>query len=429
MLDANVALHFKRCDQINWQELCNLPATVGIDLLVCPTFLRELEKIRVEHRSESIRRRAADASRWISAWFKSRSEAEIRANVRLVFHERDPIAADFAKYNLSELVIDDWLIVTALVYADTFGIPLKVATVDGPLHLKLRYHDLEWLELPDDLRLPVEVDPRDQELRELKRKVAEEEARRPQLSLVFSDGDSKLELSRPKSPPLDPADVFIRKEMNDLRSKYSRLEYTPSSRQHLMFVFPPSKSDIDRYNDKLEKFFEAYEKHLQVTWIRKDFLRRATKVRLTIINSGQSVATDIDIEIGVPDNVEVWMADEIPEPGKEPKPPPIPEPAPAMGNFDIPSIFSAHHLRTFDDALRDVQPLSHSGPDVDNDRRVVKYWVKKLKHHRRYDFDPFILVFKQEEFFKNFNCSFEIHSAEMTAAESGRLDFIFSKGE
>ncbi|MGC2520442.1 MAG: hypothetical protein WA373_15200 [Burkholderiales bacterium] len=424
MLDANVALHFKRCDQISWQELCGVPASLGVDLIVCPTFLRELEKVRIEHRSESIRRRAADASRWVSDCFKSSSEAEIRPNVRLVFHERDPIPADFTKYNLSELVIDDWLIATALAYVESFGIPLKVATADGPLHLKLRYHHLEPVVLLDDLRLPAEIDPRDQELRDLRRKVAEEEARRPLLSLVFPDGRSRLELAKPQSPPLDPADVFVRKSMENLRSENSRLEYTPSLRQRSMLMFPPSKSDVDRYNAELEKFFKAYEKYSRATWIHKDFLRRAVEVRLTIVNSGQSVATDIDIEIRVPDDVQVWTPDEVPESVREPKPPPIPEPVPAMGNFNMPSFISGHHLRTFDDALRDVQPLSHSGPNVDDDRRLVKYWVKKLKHHRQHDFDPFILVFEHGAAFQNFNCSIEIHSAEMTAVESGRLDFI-----
>ena len=423
LLDANAVLHYKRADQIDWHKVCGVESATLIDLLVCPTLLRELEKVRVGHRVDAIRDRASALSRWLSETLQTDARVTLRSNVELIFVASDPTVADFRNHNLSELVTDDWLLATALAYSSKSSAAPTLVTADGPLLLKSRFHKLNAIRLPEELRLASTVDQREQELKVLRKQLAAEQSRKPDLVVSFRDGDTRLQIRKPDAVSLKPLDTFLSEAMQALRSRYSKLDYSGSPRQRLALLIPPSKFEIDKYNEELDTFFSKYEDHLDSKWTYLDLARRSFPVHLLLLNSGQAVASDIDIRLELPADISARAEPDLPEPDQEPIAPKLPEPRSAFSGYDLSSL-SDYSLRAFDHALRDSEPPTHSGPEMDADGKVVTFWARQLKHHREFELPSFFVVFESNESIRSFNCSVTIHAAEMADLRSARLDFV-----
>lgn len=54
-IDTNVALHYRRMDEIDWRQLTGADKVV---IVITPVFFRELDKQKVTNKSEKIRDRS-----------------------------------------------------------------------------------------------------------------------------------------------------------------------------------------------------------------------------------------------------------------------------------------------------------------------------------------------------------------------------------
>jgi hypothetical protein len=85
-LDSNTALHFKRPDQIDWQELTNSNQVV---LVAAPILHRELEQQKIHNPSRKLRERAGDYIKWLVQFVRD-PDREVRPGTKWLFFLSSP---------------------------------------------------------------------------------------------------------------------------------------------------------------------------------------------------------------------------------------------------------------------------------------------------------------------------------------------------
>jgi ATP-dependent DNA helicase RecG len=101
--EANVALHYRRCDEIDW---CALVGATEFELVLTTVLLREVEQQKDRGRG-AIQRRARKMASWWGGLHEN-GRGEIRPGVRVVPAPLEPeVGLDFAVHSLVPTVADD----------------------------------------------------------------------------------------------------------------------------------------------------------------------------------------------------------------------------------------------------------------------------------------------------------------------------------
>lgn len=366
-LDVNVALHFKRADQIDW---CALAGAAQVVLVVAPVFLDELEYQKVHNPSRKLRERADGSVNWLAQFL--RSPRSVRPGVTSSFLDHEP-HVDFAAHRLSPATADDQLIASVLDHLQTFTGRVSVATADIGLEVKLRARRIEPLLLPDDLRLPAEPDAVEKELQQTRQELARLKSRFPRLELSFDNGADRLELTfaAPPSAPSTPS-------LSETLAKYPPLAKpgSPPPRTGLpgigglagalagLQAFGLSAERIDRYNQD----------------------------------------------------------DDLPKRPEAPKPPQRPGGL-ELVRSDLSGGDPAGYL--FHRPLTDFKVPDLDGlPTVDMDRHQVRFSLRSLKHAFRQTFLPFHCRFPTRKAIRSFHVDFHVSAAELPEALTGQIHLI-----
>ncbi len=307
-IDTNVALHYRRMDEIDWRQLTGADKVV---IVITPVFFRELDKQKVTNKSEKIRDRAKKTVKWLWKCYSEGSNS-IRDGVTLHIVTHEP-EVDFKYHNLSNDVADDHLIASALDYHLQHDLdqPVFIATDDTGLKIKAR-DGIKLLELPDKFRLKSEPD------KHAKPRQREEflESRIPKLSVAFEGGKDRLKLS------------FVKPTMKDvlspsqIRKKYPLKEVNipvgglPKPRGVLKQFGSQPHINI-RHNKKLNEYYERYDKYYEDRVAYEEEASLYFYFQLVISNKGTTPASNIDLYLNLPDGVKA--VDKFPE---EPKCPP-----------------------------------------------------------------------------------------------------------
>jgi hypothetical protein len=426
-LDTNSALHFKRPDEIDW---CRLTGNSRVYLVVTPIFVRELEEQKVHNPSRKLRERAARYLQWLAQYVR-RPDQEVRPSTNWIFVPSEP-TLDFEKHQLSKDVSDDRLIATVLDFGISDSDVLSVATSDVGLQIKLRYHHIAFLDLPEELRLPVEPDPLEKEVQELRRQVAQR--REPKLLIAHSNGDSRQEfmLHPPRTTPSVPNLDLVKMEYPLLgsRSKTRSVTSDAFSTEARLFEALANLSaltaqQIEDYNRELEEFYVKYEAYCReyLEWEEHNAL--VFKVATSASNAGQAPATDIDIELAFPDCVFLETLDDKPAQPNKPLPPKRPT-SYLGGTFS--GLGSGVDL---DSVLRGFNYASSVATDetmqIDKESNTVRFWLRRLKHGMSSNLEAFAFRFPTRDLVQSFNITCTLSVAELSEPSLGELHFIILK--
>ena len=421
-IDANTALHFKRPDQIDWRTLANANEVV---LVAAPVLLRELEEQKVISGSSKLRDRAADYIKWLHQ-FVRHPETEVRAGARWWFLPDEP-QFDFAAEGLSQTIADDHLIASVLHYTRQSDVSVSVATADIGLEVKLRSRRIGVLELPDDLRLPAEPDPVELENRNLRRQIARFEARMPKLSVEFEGGaqhhalflrDSNansvtsLDQIRDDNPYMYGTQAVARPR--------DRVGAAFADVQRLTQQFGVSAERADKYNEKLEQYFNQYQHYLEHHAAWRETLSLHHLVKLVIANDGTAPASNIDLDLFFPDGTRPVDEDDIPKEPKAPKAPRRPQGIMAMrglGGSDYLSPLMTPNLHDMINANDDGQPI------VGKDGDSVRIGYSTLKHGFSVTSDGLMFRFADAAAVRAFSVEFRLSADELPDALEGQLHF------
>jgi hypothetical protein len=385
ILDTNIALHFPRFDQLDWPALSGHRECA---VVITPILLRELEQKKIFGATPSIKERAGKTIDYLVARMGDDEPIEARPGVTLRFMESEP-ATDFEANHLVRQVNDDHYIAAALERQAQTGVATMIASNDGGMALKLRSRPVSVLRLPDELRLPLEQDPRDKELRDTKAKLVQLQTQRPKLTVTFAGGDRKRVVKNGRSLPTNV------EGLEEIKARHAPQPLpTPDPNaapfsgdlaelSGLRAVFGPgSPAAIDRYNAALPQFYAEYGDYVSrlEAWLER--LRLSTTVVVELHNDGAATATDVDVTLRFPEGIVLCRGRDFPEEPKAPRPPRKPGESSLGDRFarDL-TIRPPFDLNVHDGAVH-----------ISERRRTVSFSAKSLKQKCLLAADEFILT-------------------------------------
>jgi hypothetical protein len=369
VLDTNTPLHFKRADQIDWLALLNCNKAV---IHITPVLVRELETQKVHNKSPKLRERANATIRWLAQLSRGFEQVEIRPAVELLFIRRSP-TIDYGALHLRRDISDDEFIAHAIEYRNNHDVELVIVTNDYGLGLKAPAHDIPTVSPNPEDKLADDLDESQKEIARLKKTLAQLQARTPQLVLTFRDGKIQSEETIKR--------IFTREPPS------SPYDYLPPGK------YTEQQMENAKRRANYEKVIHAYH-NLTNAYI---------PVRLTLQNSGKAQATDIHIDLKVPEIVTPYA--EYPQyPNREPQ---------TSEDSVTPSKHSSRRARQ----------LQGPQPSVDSDFNEVSYRLNSLVQHRLAYLGTFYLKFLDLKKIENFSISARTTCVELADIIHNDLHF------
>jgi hypothetical protein len=166
--EANVALHYRRCDEIDW---CALVGATEFELVLTTVLLREVEQQKDRGRG-AIQRRARKMASWWGGLHEN-GRGEIRPGVRVVPAPLEPeVGLDFAVHSLVPTVADDRFLACILRDgAHLTHVEIVWVSADGLSMIKADARGIPVVRPRESDRLPDEPDQQERELRELRKRL------------------------------------------------------------------------------------------------------------------------------------------------------------------------------------------------------------------------------------------------------------------
>jgi hypothetical protein len=405
-LDTNYFEHFPMPDNVDWLKLANCKSIV---LLIAPITISELNKHKDGASRPKHRERAAGALRKLASYARQTSPVYVRDRVELKFTAQEPLI-DFACYRLAPDISDDRLLAAAIEFATANSLSrdcVAIVTADLGLELKTGARtEVHALPLPDSLRLPDEIDEDARRVRALQEQLDSLKAAAPNLSIVSSDGSNVSAVSLRESIDFD--EDSLKRTMEVLRGELPYLAAHPAPPNGWRFLNDDPRI-LDAYNQRLSFYFEQMRTWLSKSLKTYEWHRLTIELELHIKNEGGKPATDIEVELGFPDGLQVLSKDQLREFDAKPEPPLMP-----TGN--------SHHLtrgpqlhlgklelHNLDRVWNQLQ--AHAGvASLHNEgtRQWVRVCVPTVKHQRDQTLPSVFVHFENSSSVKSFPISYEI---------------------
>jgi hypothetical protein len=300
------------------------------------------------------------------------------------------------------------------------GGDVRVATVDAGLKAKLHSRQIKVLWLPDDLRLPEEPDEATKEIEALRRENARLLLRKPELALQFEDGSThqKIALYNLELPELDP--------LSEIRTRHPKMPEPHTSASLSMFA--PTAKQVQEYNDRIEAFYSAWERHRTAMDEWRKCVQLYFTVSLRLTNIGSAKATDIYADLILPSHVIACEGDELPpRPPSAPNPPPKFSPFPWLTGWGMPYGLNPTAFSRGTSLVDALASGERPRLIIREGMQSLTFRVPDLTHHRSMRLPDAIFRFKDHASIKSFAVNYTITSAETLDPTSGDLSFILPR--
>lgn len=431
-LDTNTFLHYEGIDQIDWPDLLGCDE---VTIVIAPIVIRELNRHKDAPTSPKIRDRAAAALKKLHDWSEQAPPVMIRNSVELQFRVQDPLL-DFASEKLSLNIPDDHLVATMLEFRNEHpGSELILVTEDLGLKLKAGIHGLPKFQLPVSLRLPDELNIEQKRIKQLEQELKHLRDRMPAVKLLFRTEEQYLHVSVPAAEVLTAE--ALASSMEAIRAKYAKIEkktdnapVAPTLGDFLgitLFGIPPE--DVQKYNEALDTFYAAYEKHLPVLQDFKNRQRLTARLDIVLVNDGTSPAEDIDIFMHFPDGFELFNEQDLPKMPTAPKAPARPTTLQERiaGSMRTPLLTPGLFTPSFPDFhqpfIRNV-----SRPSIRRTHSyVVEFGVGRVKHGFNEPLDPLYIRFESFESARSFAIDYRLYAGNLPDPVEGQLHVIVDR--
>ena len=433
-IDTNIFLHYRAIDDVPWKDVVKTDRVV---LCAAPIVVEELDDHKDTHRFSKIRERARKALQLIERSI-GEGDSEIREGVSLQYMSEPDIS--FPDHGLREDKNDDNLVASVLSLDSEARNTAVLVTGDTGPRLKAARLGLSCMGLPEDYKAESALSETEKEKRKLQRELNRLKNRLPDLDLVFAGGDKHCEFQVSDYDPLTEEEIDARLE--EIKEQYPKKTYQPiekpenvrtigemlKSMEASMAPFSrPSKQQIERYNDRLDDFYDEYREYLKTREIIKDAKGRLITLDIVIENTGSAPAEDIDVFMHFPDGFRLFSDEDLPRMNiKEPQPPNEPK-----GGF--PDIGAGLKDLTFDPTRHlHMPPASPPGnvssPNIEETNSYdVDFSVGKLKHNMQEHCEPFYLLFDSVEDASSFSIDYRINTADLPDDIEGELHIVVER--
>ena len=427
--DTNVFLHYRRLTEIDW---CALLKVKTVTIMIAPVVTGELEEQKNLNPSRKLRDRADASVRMLNLCLEGNW---VRDGVTIEFLVTEPSLEIASTHNLNLRVADDRLLATMLSFRDQQpDVTCVLVTHDLPLTVKAKHHQIQLLRLPEDLRLPAEPDPLEQENKRLATELRRYQSREPVLDLTFADGERHANFQLPRPPDISDPEPEIGSLLAAAREKckpagapkppdpnsvagQALVQMGGDSILKAATAFQSFAHDMFRdYNLRVARYHKNYEKYLRDSHAFKTLPTRTVKVELLLNNRGTWPAEDIHILLHFPDGFDLYDDENLPE---EPKEPSMPSPEMSL----LPSISLGR--------MPDVRLPQIPDPALPKIRKTNSYDVtfrrNKLQHKLSVRLHALYVAFKSWNSAQSFSFEYTIHAGNMIEASSGNLSVVVDK--
>lgn len=435
--DTNIFLHYQPIGQIKWAEI--LGGEVEL-FVIASVVLQELDDKKDEYSRKRIRDRARSAINLIEAAIASSSVKDDQ-NVRIAI--LDHVTSEYFDKGLVEGKADDELVAACLMY-NSENPEMEVVLVShdsGPRMKGMRY-GIRVAKLPDEYRLPDEVDPQTKEIQQLRKQVVELQNRMPKLKVQFERSSDWFDYSA--LGPFEMSDEEVENKIAEIQSTYPRIaerakaartiddfpdflqESVEPYKNRLSVLFRDGIYDMElqRYDQELASFYLQWRQYLKYYVEYQNLERRTIEVKLEIENVGSAIASNVDVFLHFPDGFELLSKESYPEPWTTPVPPERPKtPIEFLKPIEAPD-FS--HL--YGHQGGPVQAPNVSVPDIRRTNSFdVRFHIQELKQKLKESFEPLYVVFKSHDVVDSFTVDYRINCVELPDEIVGKLNVVVDR--
>ena len=437
-IDTNIFLHYRSFDEIDWLKLLNVDQ---IEIRLPSIVIQELDKHKYSS-SPKLRDKANKVIKKLHKLADSGLKINLKPNIDIDFEVSNE-SPDFLGLGLDPNSQDDKLLASILLFrAENPDLPAILVAADLGLRLKAKYHQIEAICLPDEFKLPAELDQVEKRIKELEQEVLELQRRIPNLELCFSDKSNRLSYKAKRLLPTNlDINGRIENQIDQLKQKYPKTLEDKSDSQspnpsNMAISTLGSDSpeilplEVSNYNKKLDEFYENYKQYLEkyIPW--RDIYSRIFLIEISIFNSGTCPGEDIDVSMHFPDGFVLCELSDLPDKPEKPQPPsqPIPRTRKDRLSLMMPSLIvpTPPQLSSFINSHNRTEPNVSSLNIRRSNSYDVELYVRKLKQNTLETFDPMIVMFDSFDQVSSFQVDYQIIAANVPRSVTGKLHVIFS---
>ena len=430
-LDCMIYLHYRHIEELDLPSLLN---TNRVTIVIPPITLHELDKQKNMHKSRKVSNRARSILKKIEQWYSG--EPSLKKDISFEFPPDVP-KIDYQKYGLDPQWSDHALIASIFEYRMKYSNEqIVLITQDTGPRLKAQQLGIEVRELPEEMKLPDELDPIEIENRELKKELGKYQNAMPKLTVCFAGSNDHRCFSLTKSP--ENMDNVIACKIDDLRRKFPKLYQSPSDSFTLLTEHSPDMNIFDsimpreynKYNSDVDKYLSAYKQYMYKKWNYDEYLRLTISFKIEIRNTGSIPAEDVDVEIHFPEGFILMTEDNLPALPKAPLPPQKPG---SQSNKII-----SNSISDFKRLLNSTRPTRYPIPNIFNmfgikrkdSYTLVTDHFTRIKHGASVKLQEIYLKFDSYESARAFHCDYIIRPGNIPEPIEGKLHFkIEEKGQ
>ena len=427
-LDTNIFLHFQYFEQIDWLSEC---ASNQCKLLISPVVMDELDKKKIG--TSKIGSKARKALTRFEELYEIRNP-EIKENIFFEIIHQKPARSIYKENGLNFEEQDQRLLASIIAYLAGKSVKdVLLCTDDTGLRLRARELGISPLKLDAKYCLPSEQSEVEKKLKKLERENQILKSAVPQIDVEFENSKKFIELKINKEKAI-VFEEFRSSKMKEIMKKYPAIEIPDKSLRNkrsskdsqsiatklaVIMAEEAGRQDI-AYNERLNDFYEEYEKWLTEFYELERLKRLTYEIRIFLVNSGFVPAEDIDIHLHFPDGFVLVETSELPSVGNGPEPP---SKSNSMSGLSIPTNFNMPQVNSFDPA-----PIpSFNRPTIEKTNSYnVNFRRNGLKHGYSQTLDSLSIVFNHENDIKNFQIEYELSAANMPEMEKGELYVKFT---
>lgn len=376
--------------------------------------------------------------------FELAPRTQVRENIEVWLEDREP-TINFAAYELGHDIQDDNLIASIIMFREENpNQEVVLVTSDSGLTLMAKANRLgiPTTKLPDKFKLSEEPDPEQVRINELENELRELKLQVPRLSLVIKDGSQHIVFTIPHQ--VEPTEDRLENEIGRIKKRYPKIENLSRQVQELpehlaslsVLAYKLNASlgntilpeDIEDYNNKLDKFYQAYGEYLKRNIHYQNLKRRTIELYVFVANDGSAPAEDIDVILHFPDGFRLTDAEGYPNSPSPPEPPR--EPRTQMQKMTESISVPLLDMKSINYHIPDtiIAPQNVSSPIIKRTNSYeVSFHVQRLKHKLQEPTEPLYVIFDSFESAQSFHIDYQILAANVPNEVTGQLHVEIKK--
>lgn len=419
-LDTNIFFHFQYFEAIDWLSEAS---TSECKLMISPIVVDELDEKKIGTNKLSSKARKV-LNRLEALMDIDNAEVQEKVFIEVILNK--PQKKTYEEYELNFNEQDHRLIASILEFRDKKGdVDIVLCTNDIGPRLRAKQYGITPLKLNEKYLLPFQESEEEKTIKKLERENRALKNKIPILSLRFSDSKEFVQFHVQSGTDVD-FEEFKSKVMDDVKSKNAYMEHVDPFKNPAALISQNmlglTAEQINSFNEKLDTFFNAYEKAIVEFYENENRKNLIFEFNLVLVNSGNTPAEDIDIHLHFPDGFELIETDELNDDIELPEPPYRPKNQFDLGSSPISSFPSFYPNLEVGSNIKFNSPTIKKINSYD-----VDFYRKSLKHGYPEELESLSVVFGNYEEIKNFQIEYEISAANMPDKIKGQLNVIFKK--